>query len=117
MPYLEFMFRDKGAPIDCRLYDVRLVVKDSADVVVINELIGRDGNTGPARWGSTENEGDESTGVGHYEWLDIDTHEVGNFKYEFKFERKSDGKDFSIPKSGFYGYEITEDIELPPVEG
>lgn len=104
-PYLHFEFKDRNGPIDCTPFDVRLVVRDSQGNIVINTVVGAET---PAIWD------DESAGVGHYEWLEVDTHETGEFQYEFKFNRKADGKDFSIPEKGFFSYSIIEDIELPP---
>lgn len=105
-PYLGFAFTDSGEPIDCTLYDVRLVVKDKANVIRINVAIGAIGS--PAKWD------DEATGKGHYEWEDADVDEIGTFTYEFKFVQKSDPTiKFAIPTKSFFTYEIIEDIDIP----
>lgn len=108
-PHLEFKFKDAGVPIDCSIYTIRLVVRDSQGTIVINCIIGEAGSN--AVWD------DESTGIGHYEWQETDTHEVGTFQYEFKFVSVEHPEHkFPVPAKTFYSYEIIEDIELPPEE-
>lgn len=114
-PYLDFEFKDNGVPIDCTKFDIRLVVKNEAGTVVINCIVGEVGSA--AKWDTEDENGTpidgEVLGLGHYEWEDGDTDNLGAFDYEFKFTRKEDGEKFSIPEKGFYNYIIIEDIPLP----
>jgi hypothetical protein len=107
-PYLEFGFTDDdGGVIDCTIYDIRLVVKNIDNEIVINCVVGEEGSS--AVWD------EEALGTGYYEWQDADTQELGTYRYEFKFTRIVDGETFVVPKKGFYGYRIIEDIPIPEV--
>lgn len=104
-PHLHFAFTDaSGQPVDCSIYDVKLVARDRKGNIVIEAEIGE--SSGSAVW----NEGNAALGKGLYRWEKQDTALQGIYEYEFKFRRHSDGREFTIPQEGYFEYIVYDDI-------
>lgn len=103
-PPLSFEFVDDNNDyVDCAPYEVRLVVKNKKNEIVIDSIIGGENSAG--EWT------DVTKGIGKYQWQENDTSTIGRYLYEFKFKRLYDGYTFSIPEQDYFQYGVVENID------
>lgn len=96
-PYLEFSFKnDDDTPVDCSGYEVSFVAYDWEYNKVIDTSLDSTGFV----WVS------QTEGTGVYQWQTGDTAVQGQYNYEFKFIRNSDGKKFTLPTQGYFTYSV-----------